>query len=317
METRRSFLRKGSLAAASLALLPSCVNISTIKAKVPMRSGKIKKAAVLWYSQTENTRKCGQVLARTLEKSGITVISGDIRDMGTLNTKDIDLLVIGSPVFYYDTSGFVKDYITGMPDLDGMPVAAFVTFGGPEGNQHNAGCSILDGLVQKNGVPVGLDAFVSISSYSLTYSPDGKDLMTDNNTILPDASTYKRVRDYARRIQSVAEKGQSAVFKKSLTARESLTFFDLEYWVKTSVDNHQIIEKNCVKCGTCTDLCPTGSIDLDTYLVDTKKCVLCLGCVNNCEYQAMNMEYSGKKVTGFKEYLANNNLQFDLPPELI
>jgi hypothetical protein len=83
MESRRTFLKKRALTAATLATLPalsSCVNISTIKAKVPMKSKKIRKAAVLWYSQTDNTQKCGKVLAKTFEKKGITVIYGDLRD---------------------------------------------------------------------------------------------------------------------------------------------------------------------------------------------------------------------------------------------
>ncbi len=221
MDTRRSFLKKGTLAAASMAILPSCINISTIKARVPIKPAKIQKAAILWYSQTENTAKCGQVFAKTFEKSGITVISGDIRDIGNLKPDGIDLLVIGSPVFYYDTPDVVKDYIGGLPDLKGMPVASYVTFGGPEGNQHNAACSILEGLVQKNGVPVGLDTFVTISSYSLTYSTDDKNPMVEDHSILPDSTTYQSVRDYARLIQAAIEKSQASVFNKSLTFRES------------------------------------------------------------------------------------------------
>ena len=50
----------------------------------------------------------------------------------------MDLIVMGSPVFYYDVPGYVKNYIRSWPDLNRTPVAAYVTFGGPEGNQHNA-----------------------------------------------------------------------------------------------------------------------------------------------------------------------------------
>lgn len=132
-----------------------------------MKSKEVKKAAVLWYSQTGNTQKCGKVLARTLEKKGITIIDGDLRNFDQKKIIAVDLIVIGSPVFYYDTPDFVKEFIQSLPDIKGIPVAAYVTFGGPEGNQHNAACSILEGLAQKNGVPVGLEAFRSISSYSL------------------------------------------------------------------------------------------------------------------------------------------------------
>jgi len=319
MENRRTFLKKSGLTAAALATLPalsSCVNISTIKAKVPMKSKKIRKAAVLWYSQTGNTRKCGIVLAKTFEKKGITVIYGDLRDFDQTKIADVDLIVIGAPVFYYDIPEFVKDFIQSLPDLNGIPVAAYVTFGGPEGNQLNAAFSVLEGLVQKNGVPVGLKAFMAISSYSLSFKANDKDIKTKQNTILPDQSTYKNVREYAGFIKSEVEKGNASVFKKTLTLREFSTYFGPAWWTKLFVDNHFIIEQKCVGCGTCVEKCPTNSIDLDTFSVKTDTCVLCFGCINNCEYQAVNMEYGKEKVISFNEFLEKNNLKFELPVEL-
>ena len=316
MESRRTFLKKSALTAATLPALSSCVNISTIKAKVPMKSKKIREAAVLWYSQTGNTQKCGKVLAKTFEKIGITVICGDLRDFDKTKIADVDLIMIGAPVFYYDIPDFVKDFIQSLPDLKGIPVAAYVTFGGPEGNQHNAACSILEGLVQKNGVPVGLKAFMTISSYSLSFKANDKDIKTKQNTILPDQNTYKNVREYAGFIKSEVEKGNSSVFKKALTLREFSTYFGPEWWTKLFVDNHFIIEQKCVGCGTCVEICPTNSIDPDTFSVKTDTCVLCFGCINNCEYQAVNMEYNKEKVMGFNEFLEKNNLKFELPVEL-
>jgi hypothetical protein len=131
MESRGTFLKKGALAAATLPALSSCIHISTIKAKVPMKSLKIRNAAVLWYSQTGNIRKCGKVLAETFERKGIKVAYGDLLDLDREHIVDVDLIVVGAPVFYYDIRDIVKDYIQSLPDLKGIPVAAYVTFGGP------------------------------------------------------------------------------------------------------------------------------------------------------------------------------------------
>jgi ferredoxin/flavodoxin len=319
MESRRTFLKKSTLAATTLVALPvlsSFVSVSTIKAKVPMKPTVIKKAAVLWYSQTGNTQKCGKVLAKTFEKKGIKTVYGDLRDVDQAKIIDVDLIVIGAPVFYYDIPNFVKDFIKSLPDLKGIPVAAYVTFGGPEGNQHNAGCSILEGLVQKNGVPVGLKSFMTISAYSLSFKANDKDIKTKRNTILPDQNTYKNVREYAEMITSEVEKGNSSVFKKTLTIRELSTYLGPDWWTKQFVKNHYIIEEKCVGCGACVEKCPTDSIDLDSFSVETDTCVLCFGCINNCDYQAVNMEYSKRKLMGFKEFLEKNNLKFELPVEL-
>jgi len=281
-----------------------------------MKSKEIRKAAVLWYSQTGNTQKCGKVLAKTFENNGIKVICEDLRTFVQTTITDVDLLVIGSPVFYYDTPGYVKEFIQSLPDLKGIPVAAYVTFGGPEGNQHNAACSILEGLVQKNGVPVGLETFMAISSYSLAFKENGKGFKTKQNTILPDQDTYKKVREYAVFIKSEVEKGNASEFKKTLTLREFSIFFGPAWWTKLFVDNHFLVEQKCVECGTCIEKCPTNSIDLDTFSVNTDTCVLCFGCINNCEYQAVNMEYNNKKLMGFHTFLGKNNLKFELPVEL-
>ncbi len=318
MESRRTFLKKTALTAAAAAVptLSSCVSISTIKAKVPIKSKEIRKAAVLWYSQTGNTQKCGKVIAKTFEKKGIAVSYGDLRDFDQTKITDVDLIVIGAPVFYYDIPNFVRDFIQSLPDLKGIPVAAYVTFGGPEGNQHNAACSIMEGLAQKNGVPVGLEAFMSSKSYPPSFKAYGKELKTKKKTLLPDKNTYKNVREYAGFIKSEVEKGNTPEFKKTMTIREFSTYFGPEWWTKLSVENHFIIEVKCVGCGTCVEKCPTDSIDLDTFSVNTDTCVLCFGCINNCEFQAVNMEYNNEKLMGFYEFLERNNLKFELPVEL-
>ena len=319
MDSRRTFLKKSALTAAVLATMPvssGCVNISRIKAKVPMKSTTMSKAAVIWYSQTGNTQKCGKVLAKNIEKKGIAVSYGDMRDLDEKEISDADLLVIGAPVFYYDIPEFVKNYIQSLPDLNGIPVAAYVTFGGPEGNQHNAACSILEGLVEKNGVPVGLNSFMTISSYSLSLKVNDQTDKAEKDTILPDHNTYKNVREYAGSIISEVEKGNTSVFDKTLTLREFSTYFGPAWWTKLFVDNHYIIDQKCVGCGTCVEKCPTDSIDLDTFSVNTDTCVLCFGCINNCEYQAVNMEYNHKQLMGFEEYLEKSNLKFKLPEEL-
>jgi ferredoxin len=311
METRRTFIKKGALIGAMVALptLPSCY--STIKATVPMKTKSIKKATVLWYSQTGNTQRCGSKLVKALEKDGVKVSYGEVREFEVSQIEDTDLLVIGAPVFYYDVPGYVKKFIKSLPNLKGIPVAAYVTFGGPEGNQYNAACSVLEELALKEGVPVGLDSFQSISSFSLTYKKE-KDLRTRDYTILPDRKTYEKVRDFGKTLKTNVSQGKSLNYKKSMTLREFSTFFGPMWWTKKFVDKHSIIKEKCVGCGKCAEKCPTKSIDPDNFKVNTDTCVFCMGCINNCDHQAIYMEYGDKRVVGFNDYLKRNNLQFKL-----
>ena len=157
---------------------------------------------------------------------------------------------------------------------------------------------------------------MSISSYSLSFEEKDIGLKIKQKTILPDPNTYKKIREYAGFIKSQIEKGRTSKFKRTLTLREFSTYFAPEWWTKLAVDNHYIIEQKCVECGVCVEKCPTNSIDLDSFSVNTDTCVLCFGCINNCQYQAMNMESSNKKLISFYEYMEKNNLNFVLPNEL-
>ncbi len=312
METRRTFLKKTALIGASISFptLSSCAMSNTLEANITLKHQKIRKAAVLWYSQTSNTEKCGIVISNTLKKDSIKVISGDIRNLKKLIVSELDLLVIGSPVFYYDTPDFVKKYIQSLPDLEGIPVASYVTFGGPEGNQYNAACSILEELMKINGVPVGLQTFMTAKSYPPSFDKYKKELKNGVITLPPDKNIYAKAREYAELIKSQAENGRTFEFEKDLSLREISTYFNPIWWTKLSVDEHYINKQNCVACGICIEKCPTNSIDLNTYIVNFDSCVLCFGCINNCEYQAMIIKYADKKLIGFKEFIKQNNLQY-------
>ena len=135
MENRGTFLKKSGIAVVALSIpaTTGCVDIRTIRAKVPMKTREAENALVLWYSQTGYTERSGKLLAKTFENNGIKVVSSEIRNFDTKEIPNFDLIVIGSPVFYYDTPSYVKEWILSLPSLDGTPVASYVTFGGPEG----------------------------------------------------------------------------------------------------------------------------------------------------------------------------------------
>lgn len=197
-----------------------------------------------------------------------------------------------------------------------MPVAAYVSFGGPEGNQHNAACSILECLVQRQGVPVAQIAFMNLGTYPLSWAGDKIEKTPWKNSDLPDAKTYQRVREYARYIIEQVKKGKSAEFSKKLTLREISTFLGPIWWTKQSIEKHYILKNKCIGCGTCIEKCPVSAIDLDDYSVDRQACVLCFGCLNNCPSQAVYMENDGIRLIGFQDFLKLKGMKIREPAEL-
>ncbi len=65
-----------------------------------MKTGSAENVLVLWYSQTGYTERCGRLLAKTFENSGLMVASSELRDYDKKGDLDYDLIVIGSPVYY-------------------------------------------------------------------------------------------------------------------------------------------------------------------------------------------------------------------------
>lgn len=319
MEDRRSFLKKCALAAVACSV-PTFSGggcHAAIRSAHPLKTLTVNKALVTWYSQTGYTATHGRLIARTLEAEGIAVTSAELGSVDLKTVNDHQLIIVGSPVFYYDTPDYVKRWMASLPVIAGMPVASYVTFGGPEGNQYNAACAILEGLVDKGGVPIAVNAFMNMATYPPVWSGEKVKAHTWDTRHLPDAATYQRVRDYAKDIICQVKNGQGAKFSKTMNLREFSTLFNPIWWTKRSVDQHSIIKDKCIECGTCADKCPADAIDLTDFTINRKRCELCFGCLNNCPAQAILMTQGGQRLTGYLDFMEAHQLKVVPPQELM
>lgn len=52
-------------------------------------------------------------------------------------------------------------------------------------------------------------------------------------------------------------------------------------------------EDNCVHCGACTAVCPSGALEMDrndwSLTFDREKCLVCELCVKSCPLKVMNI----------------------------
>jgi ferredoxin/flavodoxin len=315
MKNRRTFLKMSSMALCS-TMLPSCASV-TVKAdqKVKLSTTDPKSAVVCWYSQTGNTARTGRLIAETLKNKGLNVLQGDYRDLDQSQIPDYDIIIMGSPIFYYDVPENFKTWLREMPEIKDKPSVAYVTFGGTGGNQHNTACTLLNLLVEKGGVPIGFDMFGSMSSFAITWSYGNEDRVLAYKH-MPDHTSYDAMRAFAGDVLDRIHNGQIVEFNKGMDFRE---------WIKTSpsiwltqlfISQHTINESSCIECGTCIEKCPVGAIDLEGKKVNGDRCIACLGCINNCPAQAVEMVFMGKDVYGLKEFVKRNNIDIPQPREL-
>lgn len=104
--------------------------------------------------------------------------------------------------------------------------------------------------------------------------------------------------------------------EKDCDLRELIKNSPSIWGTKLFISNHAIDGSICIQCGTCLKKCPKGAIDLEKNRVNTDACIACLGCVNNCPAGAVHMEFMGKKVYGYYDFLEENHIQVHLPEEL-
>ena len=57
---------------------------------------------------------------------------------------------------------------------------------------------------------------------------------------------------------------------------------------KHAVNKIYIAENDCVSCGLCASVCPSGSIDFKNKTVDNETCVKCLKCLSICHKNSLH-----------------------------
>jgi ferredoxin/flavodoxin len=311
MDTRRDFIIKSAIlcAAASLPLPLSSKGHAAVRELKTRAPGR---ALVLCYSQSGFTRRYGRLIACMLKEKGLTADLFDLHGFDRNRLAQYDLIIVGTPVFYYDIPVNVSDWLAALPKITGTPVAAYVSFGGPEGNQHNAVCHTLRLLSDAGGVAVGMDAFRSIPSYP---TPDWASANQRAGEHLPDAATYDQVRRFTAQILARVERGESIPYESEMALREMARMLPLVWLNKKAVNKHTVDASKCILCRTCVKKCPVAAIYPEKQFVDRDKCIACFGCLNNCPADAVFMEYTGKRLYGFPEYLRRRKLAILEPPE--
>lgn len=66
-----------------------------------------------------------------------------------------------------------------------------------------------------------------------------------------------------------------------------------------------ILNNNCIKCGTCIKVCPSGAISINSnkFNIDLKKCIFCGNCTFYCPKTAINVSSDYELATPTKKML--------------
>ena len=56
-----------------------------------------------------------------------------------------------------------------------------------------------------------------------------------------------------------------------------------------------VIEEDCIGCGTCVDICPMKAIELEDAVsqIDKSRCIGCGLCAHHCPEDAIKLTHTG------------------------
>lgn len=274
-----------------------------------------KRALVVWFSQTGHTQRIGRLIRHAWEKAGLTVDGADYREIEKSTLGKYDLIAIGTPVNYMDVPVNLQNWMKTLPRIEGTSVASYVTFGGKGDGQHNTACGLLERMTEIGGAAAGMALFGNMSTFAPTWSM-GNATRTLAFRDRPNEKTYRQARMFANSILASVAAGKTYKIDREFGPDSLMGVVPQIGFTKLMITNHHIDKSICIKCGTCISKCPVGAINLEAGSVDSRRCIACLGCVNNCPTQAMKMNFIGKPVYGFKEFLKRNRIEIREPVEL-
>ena len=99
--------------------------------------------------------------------------------------------------------------------------------------------------------------------------------------------------------------GMFTVFKHLFKRPVTLEYPEKKYPVSEHFRGKPVVNSNCIKCGICMRVCPSGAIKIEEneFKIDLKKCVFCGNCSFYCPKEAIKMSDAYELASTEKESL--------------
>ena len=243
----------------------------------------VNSVQCLTFSPTGSTRKIAETVARGTGLPVIAPISITTpQERGSFSGQfEGDLLIVGVPVY---AGRFPALILPPLGKMDGtgrwaLPVAVC-------GNVRMGTClAELCVVLKRQGFTIpAAGNFVAQHSFACEDFSMAKGR--------PDQDDLRQAAEFGRRVAvRIAQDAEdiTCVYGSSLYIRmyvsgstEATGFVSMgarhRETIRVSEHNAQL----CDDCGRCVEVCPTGSIDPESYLIEDETCIRCFACTSVC-----------------------------------
>jgi ferredoxin len=248
-----------------------------------MTARTVNSVQTLFFSPTGSTRRIVEAIAGGTGvpvRAPISVTTPQDRDSFS-GQIDGDLLIVGVPVYTGRMPSFV---LPPLSKVDGagrwaLPVAVC-------GNVRMGTClAELCAILKRQGFTIpAAGNFIAQHSFACEGFPiaEGR----------PDQDDLRQSAEFGRRVAGkIAQDPEdiTCVYGRFLYIRMYVSGSTEPPGFVSMPERHRptirVSEHNadlCNDCGNCVDVCPTGSIDPESYLIEDETCIRCFACTSVC-----------------------------------
>jgi len=249
------------------------------------------KVLIVCFSQTGNTRKVAEKIRDGIIKEIGSCDLVSLRDADVNGLAGYDLVGLGTPVFYYKEPFNVRDFMEGLPELNGKQWFVFCSHGSVMGQTLIS----MKECLEKKGIKV-------IGSHH-TYS-DGTIPFYPYPTVTtghPDDREFEEAFEFGSSIvkcsRAVSRGDMSCVEDPKPVPEEWIApeaeMLNLDF-MKQVMPRLSINTDTCAECGDCVDACPVDGIDIEADPPRIQEpCIYCWNCAKICPTCSIEADWSG------------------------
>lgn len=242
--------------------------------------------AIVYFSQTGQTRKVAEAMATVLRKKKHTVRVSTIQDVDPEDIKKCDLLGVGSPCFESQAPSAVKTWLRTWPAIQDKQAFVFATAGGAPGRVlyeltrelRKKGANVIGGFMSRGMVHHPAPCLIG----RLPNRPNAKDLA--------------EARTFALAVEKHLKSCDAGTMPESRpdALKPTLGFYQLvgliakPFLLRIILPKPKLTQSRCNQCELCAKECPVQSIKLAPYPVLDGRCIRCYHCQNICPKEALN-----------------------------